>query len=220
MSFSALPAAKPSPAMLTSNISRNGVSIMPNTLEAAALQTAAGTFPRAIAVKAMEDETAEGNTPRYRNPYTRSSGIQLAGTSERGHTRSGNTTKVMVVMIRCSFQWPAPARTCLRESAAPWRKNSRATAPLPVKLNCSAKPPSAGNMVARPIVPSRTRVKPSTGTRITQTPVHPDSLSTTSAPRRLPLPRRRAEQLPASARDPHGTVSADLRFSPSHGWSY
>ncbi len=40
----------PPPDVLTSSNSRNGVSIMPKTLEAAALQMAAGTLPLAIAV--------------------------------------------------------------------------------------------------------------------------------------------------------------------------
>ena len=37
---------------------------MPITLEAEALHTAAGTFPRAIEVKAIEDCTVEGSSVR------------------------------------------------------------------------------------------------------------------------------------------------------------
>ncbi|MES1949777.1 hypothetical protein S4A8_02928 [Salinisphaera sp. S4-8] len=37
---------------------------MPKTFEAAALQTAAGTLPPAIAVNAIDEETAEGKAPR------------------------------------------------------------------------------------------------------------------------------------------------------------
>lgn len=51
MSLSASATEKPpSPDVLTSSNSRNGVNIMPNTLEAAALQMAAGTLPFAMAV--------------------------------------------------------------------------------------------------------------------------------------------------------------------------
>ncbi len=51
MSFSASATENsPAPEVDTRSSNRNGVSIMPNTLDAAALQMAAGTLPRAMAV--------------------------------------------------------------------------------------------------------------------------------------------------------------------------
>ncbi len=74
---------------------------MPNTLEAAALQMAAGTLPRAMAVYAIDDDTADGKTPRYRKPSPRSAGIHCGAIPLRpfmGRTTNGKNTKVRAVI--------------------------------------------------------------------------------------------------------------------------
>ena len=66
---------------------------MPTGWEADALQTAAGTLPRAIGVKAMADCTVAGrqhrnNTPRY------SSGVTSGSSTGEGDSSSGNIRNV------------------------------------------------------------------------------------------------------------------------------
>ncbi len=100
------------PDDVTSMRSRNGVSIIPNTFDAAALQMAAGTLPLAMAVYAMDEDTAEGRTPRYRKPSPKSGGIQAGAIALNcwiGSTASGKNTNVNAVIIKCSRQWVAPA---------------------------------------------------------------------------------------------------------------
>ena len=53
---------------------RSGVSATPTRFETDALQSAAGTLPRAIEVKAIEDWTVEGNRHRKRSPAVMSAG--------------------------------------------------------------------------------------------------------------------------------------------------
>ncbi|MCY1187316.1 hypothetical protein D9M73_282790 [compost metagenome] len=53
-----------SPSTPISNTTSNGVSAMPSKLDAAALQIAAGTLPRASEVKAIADCTVAGNAHR------------------------------------------------------------------------------------------------------------------------------------------------------------
>ena len=162
MPFSAPVTSKaPSPLADTISINRKGVSIMPNTLEAAALHTAAGTLPRAMAVNAMDDDTADGNTPRYRNPSASSGGIHCGASNDTGNTASGKTRKVSEEINRCSRQCIAPASTCFRDSAAPCTKNSTATASVDSCESPSAKPPPAGHTVAATITVNNSSVKPS-----------------------------------------------------------
>ena len=61
--------AEPDSTWLESTrLTTTGVTKMPMMLEAEALQTAAGTFPFAMAVKAIEDWTVDGRVQRNRMP--------------------------------------------------------------------------------------------------------------------------------------------------------
>jgi hypothetical protein len=59
---------KPPPLAERKRLANSGVRKMPNRLEADALHTAAGTFPRASEVKAIDDCTVEGIRHRSRTP--------------------------------------------------------------------------------------------------------------------------------------------------------
>jgi hypothetical protein len=52
----------------STRLTTTGVTKMPMMLEAEALQTAAGTFPFAMAVKAIENWTVDGRVQRNRMP--------------------------------------------------------------------------------------------------------------------------------------------------------
>ena len=54
----------PSPCTLSSSATSSGVRKMPNRLDAAALQMAAGILPRAREVKAIADCTVAGKAQR------------------------------------------------------------------------------------------------------------------------------------------------------------
>ena len=61
--------AEPDPSWLESTrLTTTGVTKMPMMLEAEALQTAAGTLPFAMAVKAIEDLTVDGRVQRNKMP--------------------------------------------------------------------------------------------------------------------------------------------------------
>ena len=121
--------------------------------EAVAAQTAAGTLPPAIEVKAMEDCTVEGRTVRKRMPLA-SAGVSN-GAKVRLTTKpsSGNSTKVQARMVRCSRQWVAPAITVSRDSLAPCRKKSSAMARSVAIEKIAAARPSTGRSEARSTVP-------------------------------------------------------------------
>ncbi|MNT74071.1 hypothetical protein D3C72_2128510 [compost metagenome] len=58
----------PWPPTVNSRPTSNGVRNMPKIFEAEAEQIAAGTFPPAMEVKAMEDCTVDGSTQRNSTP--------------------------------------------------------------------------------------------------------------------------------------------------------
>jgi len=62
--------------------------------EAVAAATVAGTFPRAMAVKPMEDWMVEGRQPRKIRPGARLAGRIQAGRAAAARVRRGNSTKV------------------------------------------------------------------------------------------------------------------------------
>ncbi|CFN68243.1 Uncharacterised protein [Bordetella pertussis] len=110
---------------------------MPSRLEADALQTAAGTLPRAIDVKAMADCTVAGrqhrnSTPRYSSGVTSGSSTGLRATPS-----SGNIRNVAEKIVRCRRQCVTPATMASRDRRAPCRKNSSATARLVIQPNAT-----------------------------------------------------------------------------------
>ena len=75
---------------------------MPNTFDAAAPQMAAGTLPRAMAVNAIDDVTADGNAPRYKNPVPSAAGNNTGASQDTGSTTHGKTMNVIARIATCS----------------------------------------------------------------------------------------------------------------------
>ena len=83
------------PCVLSSRPASSGVSRMPSRLEAVAAHSAAGTLPRAIEVKAIEDCTVDGSTHSSSRPV-HSGGVSRPGATARAARPSaGNSRKVL-----------------------------------------------------------------------------------------------------------------------------
>ena len=118
------------PWVLSSRPASNGVSRMPSRLDAVAAHRAAGTLPRAIEVKAIDDCTVEGSTHSSSSPV-HSGGVSSVGARARAARPSaGNSRKVLANTTTCSRQCRAPASAAFGCRRAPCRKNSRAIAAL------------------------------------------------------------------------------------------
>ncbi|MNE45373.1 hypothetical protein D3C80_1396540 [compost metagenome] len=154
-----------SPSTPISSTTSNGVSTMPSRLDAAALQIAAGTLPRASEVKAMADCTVAGKAHRYSTPRYSSSPTSGRNNGLNSMPSNGNITKVQANTSRCRRQCPAPAATASRDNLAPCKKNSRPMARLVSPPNTTAPLPSQGNRVAMRMTPSNARVKLSNSIR-------------------------------------------------------
>ena len=81
---------------------------MPRRFDSEALQSAAGTLPRAIEVKAMEDCTVEGSTQTNSSPKARSFGNHGFSAAVRPSPTAGNSTKVLASTRPCRRQCVMP----------------------------------------------------------------------------------------------------------------
>src|SRR6266436_3927411 len=113
------------------NPNKIGERNIPARLEPAAEQTAAATLPLAIEVKAIEDCTVDGRTQTNNTPDHSARGRACGAANHKPKPSNGNTTKVAEVIAACSRQCSAPATSAERESRAPCKKNSEATASDP-----------------------------------------------------------------------------------------
>ena len=132
---------------------------IPSKVEADALQMAAGMLPRAMAVKAMADCTVAGSTHRYNTPRYSSGVTSGSSTGRSAQPSNGNNTKVEATTTRCSRQWPRPATMASRDSLAPCRKNSSATAATVSPSKKCATAPAAGSRLANATVDRSASVK-------------------------------------------------------------
>ena len=112
------------PPVPASRASSNGVRKTPSRLDSEALHTAAGTLPRAIEVKAIEDCTVDGSAHRNSTPRYSSGVSSQPSSGLNSSPNSGNSTKVQARMVRCRRQCSTPATIDSRDSRAPCRKNS------------------------------------------------------------------------------------------------
>lgn len=92
---------------------------MPTSEEKEPAQIAAGTLPRAMEVKAIEDWMVEGTRVRKSRPWWRGS-VRKTGTSPRDASpSSGKTTKVQASTVTWSRQCRTPSIASRVESRAP-----------------------------------------------------------------------------------------------------
>ncbi len=136
-----------------------GVRKIPKRLEAAALQIAAGTFPRARDTNAIEDWTVEGSAHRYKMPMYSSSPITGERAGRRARPTRGNRMNVALNTVRCSFQCPAPASTACWDNLAPCMKKSSAIEILVNQEKATATSPEHGSREATATVAKREIVK-------------------------------------------------------------
>ena len=101
---------------------------MPRRFDAVAAQSAAGTLPRAIEVKAIDACTVDGNTQSRIRPVQSSGGSKRGNIALSPRPKAGNSTKVLTNTTMCRRQWLAPASAARGASRAPCRKNSSAIA--------------------------------------------------------------------------------------------
>src|ERR1700677_3859357 len=94
----------PLPWALSSNPTSAGVSTIPNMLDTEALHRAAGTLPRAIEVKAIEDCTVEGSTQTNINPSARSGETHPRDNDVTTRPTTGNSTNVLARTRLCRRQ--------------------------------------------------------------------------------------------------------------------
>ncbi len=147
------------PCATTSSPTRTGVRNMPSRLEADALQTAAGTLPRATEVKAIDDCTVDGKVHRNKMPRYRSGVTSGSNAGLNNSPSNGNNTKVASNTVKCRRQCSAPCTTASRDSLAPCRKNSKPIASVVIKLKDTATWPLAGNRLATRTVVTNNNVK-------------------------------------------------------------
>lgn len=151
-------AASESPPLADTPISsatNTGVMKMPAMLESEALHTAAGTFPRAMAVKAIEDWTVEGSSVRNSSPCASAGERNQEEPHSTPRPSSGNIRKVAANTTRWSRQAVRPATIAARDSLAPWRKKSSAIAACVRSAKPSAARPRQGSSVATTTVAIR-----------------------------------------------------------------
>ena len=152
--MSPAPRAEKPPCAPSKSPTKSGVNPMPKRLEAVAAQSAAGTLPRAIEVKAIDDWTVEGRAQSRITPV-QSGGVKSPGNSTRAPRPSaGNSMNVEAMITTCSRQCHAPAKAACGESRAPCRKNRRAMAASVAYLATTAPLPCAGQTVATPTMPT------------------------------------------------------------------
>ena len=85
-----------------------------------ALNTAAGTLPRATAVSATEDDTVEGSAHKKKTPNHRSLGVPPPPNSHSASRPvSGKSPKVAPCTTRCSGHLKVPEARAANDSAAP-----------------------------------------------------------------------------------------------------
>ncbi len=105
--------------MESSKATRSGVNTMPTRFDTEALHRAAGTLPRPMEVKAMEDCTVDGRTQTNIRPNPSSVGSQCLRTPVSTRPIKGNSTKVLASTRDWSRQWAIPSTTARVESRAP-----------------------------------------------------------------------------------------------------
>ena len=96
---------------------------MPTRLDAEALHKAAATLPPAIEVNAIEDCTVEGRVHRNSKPSTIGGANKAEASGRSARPASGNRTKVVAKITRCSRQCEAAATIAARDSRTPCKKN-------------------------------------------------------------------------------------------------
>ena len=138
---------------------RNGVKNIPISVEPEALQTAAGTLPRASAVKAMADCTVAGRVHKNRTPSTSSCGNKWFSMGWSSQPSSGKNKKVVAVTSKCRRQCLMPVQIAWRESLLPCRKKSKTMTPLVIFSKAFANGPEAGSKLARRTVLAKASVK-------------------------------------------------------------
>ena len=79
------------PWVLSSRPASSGVSSMPSRLDAVAAHSAAGTLPRAIEVKAIEDCTVDGSTHSSSRPVQSGGGQQVRRQGAGGQAEEPET---------------------------------------------------------------------------------------------------------------------------------
>jgi len=133
--------------------------MMPSRFDAVAPQIAAGTLPRAMEVKPIEDCTVEESVQTNSTPI-HSCGVSRSGTALfKARPSSGNRMKVEASVSRCRRGCFSPDRAASRESLAPCRKNSSEMAALLAMCMKCSKLPVAGKKVASSTVPMSNWVK-------------------------------------------------------------
>ncbi|MCY1215860.1 hypothetical protein D9M72_277160 [compost metagenome] len=147
------------PSGSTTRLTSTGVMNTPSSVEAEALQMAAGMFPRAIAVKAIADCTVAGSTHRNSTPVYSCGVTSGPSTGRSASPSTGNRMKVQANTSRCSRQCVMPARIASRDSLAPCRKNSSPIATVVRPSKKCATRPLAGSRLARVTTATSVSVK-------------------------------------------------------------
>ncbi len=148
------------PAAPRTRLSQSGVSSTPSRLESVALNTAAGTLPLAVAVRATDEETVDGKAHRKNRPVRRSTGQWRPTLTNSNSPKSGQRTNVQACTKRWSRQLRAPAPSAANDKLSPCRKKISDTPSLFTSSGCKLPPfaPGPGSSQAsateRPI-PSR-----------------------------------------------------------------
>src|SRR6187431_2038215 len=135
---------KARPAAPSTRPSQSGVSSTPSRLESVALNTAAGTLPLAVAVRATEEETVDGNAHRKNRPVRKSTGKCRPALASSKRPKSGQSKNVQVCTKRWSRQLRAPAPSAASDKLRPCRKKIRDTPSLFKSSGCKLPPLAPG----------------------------------------------------------------------------
>ena len=133
---------------------------IPNKFDKVAAHTAAGTFPLAIEVNAIEDCTVDGSKVKYNVPATNAG--SRPGIRINNSPKIGNNANVTASEARWSRQLSIPSTIASRDSLAPCKKNnntipasvtnSKKIAPLPRQGNNEAATPTAKSAATNPSI--------------------------------------------------------------------
>ena len=107
----------PAPWAFSSRATSAGVSSMPKRLEIEAAHSAAGTLPRAIEVKAIEDCTVDGRTQMNIRPSDRSGDRNGRNSVVSAKPIAGKRTNVLAKISDCRRQCGEPRGDGLRRQS-------------------------------------------------------------------------------------------------------
>ncbi len=110
---------KPAPCEVSSSATRAGVTTMPKRLDTEALHSAAGTLPRAIEVKAIDDCTVDGSRQTKSRPSARSGGSQSRAARGHGEADQRKQNEARGEDQRLQRQCIRPSTTACGDSRAP-----------------------------------------------------------------------------------------------------